>query len=660
MKGLINSRVVAMLLLLLAFSGTSAFADDDDFVLSVRNLAQSAPNKLEFDLYLLDEDDDETFEFLALQMGLLLNSSIYGTGDLTVSYINTESGLGSDQQFINIPDVVTTLSGSPGRTLIRLMPNFIPPAPPGAGSGTVISTIGSGTLLAHFIIESSVDFTPNSRAGLAFCHGTAVSPLYPTIIDAYIDDENTRLRVTPGDDAIIVGDPLLNPTLSVVFNVTGTGTYCQGDAGLPVGLDGSELNTTYTLYRNSVEVTTLPGTGSPLIFGVRPEGTYTVTATNALDSQTMNGQAVITAVINTVTLPSSTPTLCINTALTAVTHTTTGATGIGIATDLPGGVTAAWLANTITISGTPSVAGTFNYSIPLAGGCGNVSATGSITVTQLPGIAGSISGPGTFTSGTSGITYSVSPIVAATSYIWSYSGSGVTISGTVATVTLDFTASATPGTLSVFGRNSCGDGAASTLDLAQGTKTLTLTSVLLEGLYNGAGAMRQAQGSTGAQWPAGIADHITVELHSGENYSTIAYTASDVELTISGSAVVTIPAEFAGSYYITVRHRNSIETTTSVPVSFAGSVINQSFSSRANVFGGNLKASGDGRFLIYGADVNQDGIVDTGDMNDVDNGSAAILFGYNANDVNGDGLVDTSDMNLVDNNSAAIVMARIP
>ena len=649
-----------MLLLLLAFSGTSAFADDDDFLLSVRNVAQSAPNKLEFDLYLLDTDDDETFGFDALQLGLLLNSSIYGTGVLTVNYINTGSGLGSDQQFINTPDVVTTLSGYSGRTLIRLMPNIIPPVPPGSGSGTVISTTGSGTLLAHFIIESSEDFTPNSRAGLAFCSGRAVSPLYPTVIDAYLDDENTRLRVTPGDDAIVVGDPLLNPTLSVVFNVTGTGTYCQGDAGLPVGLDGSELNTTYTLYRNSVEVTTLPGTGNSLAFGVRPAGTYTVTATNAFDSQPMNGQAEITEVINAVTPPSSTPTLCINTALTAVTHTTTGATGIGIETGLPGGVTAAWATNTITISGTPTASGIFNYSIPLTGGCGPVNATGSITVTQLPGIAGSISGPETFTSGTSGITYSVSLITAATSYIWSYSGSGVIISGTGATVTLDFAASATSGTLSVFGRNSCGDGAASTLDLAPGTKTLTLTSVLLEGLYNGAGTLRQAQGSTGAQWPAGIADHITVELHSGGNYSTIAYTASDVELTTSGSAVVTIPAEFAGSYFITVRHRNSIETTTSAPVSFAGSVINQSFSSRANVFGDNLKASGDGRFLIYGADVNQDGIVDTGDMNDVDNGSAAILFGYHANDVNGDGLVDTSDMNLVDNNSAAIVMARIP
>jgi hypothetical protein len=88
---------------------------------------------------------------------------------------------------------------------------------------------------------------------------------------------------------------------------------------------------------------------------------------------------------NTVTAASSTPTVCINNAITSVTHTTTGATGIGAAMDLPAGVTAAWAANTITISGTPTFSGTFNYSIPLTGGCGTVNATGSITVTPTVG-----------------------------------------------------------------------------------------------------------------------------------------------------------------------------------------------------------------------------------------------------------------------------------
>jgi hypothetical protein len=78
---------------------------------------------------------------------------------------------------------------------------------------------------------------------------------------------------------------------------------------------------------------------------------------------------------------SSTPTLTVYTALTNITHATLGATGIGTASSLPTGVSAFWSGNVITISGTPSTAGTFNYTIPLTGtGCTSLNATGTITV----------------------------------------------------------------------------------------------------------------------------------------------------------------------------------------------------------------------------------------------------------------------------------------
>ena len=59
------------------------------------------------------------------------------------------------------------------------------------------------------------------------------------------------------------------------------------------------------------------------------------------------------------------------------------ATGIGAAAGLPAGVQQHCAANTITISGTPTAAGVFKYTIPLTGGCGAVNATGTITVTWL-------------------------------------------------------------------------------------------------------------------------------------------------------------------------------------------------------------------------------------------------------------------------------------
>jgi uncharacterized protein (TIGR02145 family) len=95
-------------------------------------------------------------------------------------------------------------------------------------------------------------------------------------------------------------------------------------------------------------------------------------------------------ITNTAATASSSPTLLVNTALpTPIKIATTGATGIsgaGVsgANRLPNGVSAAWSANEITISGTPTEAGTFDYEIPLTGGCGTVYATGTITVNPPP------------------------------------------------------------------------------------------------------------------------------------------------------------------------------------------------------------------------------------------------------------------------------------
>lgn len=104
------------------------------------------------------------------------------------------------------------------------------------------------------------------------------------------------------------------------------------------------------------------------------------TLTGAGSSWTITDNGLI------VTSASTAPTLCPNTALTSITHTTNGVTGIGTPTGLPAGVTASWASNTITISGTPTASGTFNYSIPLtlsgtlSGSCPVVNATGTITV----------------------------------------------------------------------------------------------------------------------------------------------------------------------------------------------------------------------------------------------------------------------------------------
>jgi hypothetical protein len=90
---------------------------------------------------------------------------------------------------------------------------------------------------------------------------------------------------------------------------------------------------------------------------------------------------------NTITLTSAAgtdnQTVCFNTAITNITYSITGAMGATF-TNLPTGVTGAWASSVVTISGTPSVARTFNYTITLTGGCGTMTKTGTITVIPLP------------------------------------------------------------------------------------------------------------------------------------------------------------------------------------------------------------------------------------------------------------------------------------
>ena len=142
-------------------------------------------------------------------------------------------------------------------------------------------------------------------------------------------------------------------------------------------------------------------------------------------------------------------------------------------------------------------------------------------------------------------------------------------------------------------------------------KTLNL-KVYLEGLYIGNGFMHKAQDEFGDHFPGNTADQVTVELHNATNYSTIEYTSGPVNLSTTGNSTITgIPAILNGSYYITIRHRNSIETTTAFPVSFTASTISYDFSTAASqAYGDNMKQMGS-VYAIWGGDVNQDGIIDT-------------------------------------------------
>lgn len=108
----------------------------------------------------------------------------------------------------------------------------------------------------------------------------------------------------------------------------------------------------------------------------------------------------------------------------------------------------------------------------------------------------------------------------------------------------------------------------------------------------------------------------------------------------------------SGSYYLDVKHRNSIETWSKLPVTFLnGTAATYNFSTAANkAYGDNLILKA-GKYCIYGGDVNKDDIVDASDVSNVDNDALNSVSGYVKTDLTGDDYVDSADLSIVDNNS---------
>ncbi len=190
-------------------------------------------------------------------------------------------------------------------------------------------------------------------------------------------------------------------------------------------------------------------------------------------------------------------------------------------------------------------------------------------------------------------------------------------------------------------------------------KVLTLTA-FLEGLYDGNGMMHPAMDENGTHWGATIADKITVELHDAANYPNIIYSDGNILLNTNGSASVTIPGIHNGSYYITIKHRNSIETLSAVPISFLMASIGFSFDAQSKAYGSNLLQTTDGRWVVFGGDANQDGIIDGSDLSIIENLASMAATGYLPEDVNGDGLIDASDLSIVGNNANFAIVAITP
>jgi hypothetical protein len=289
-------------------------------------------------------------------------------------------------------------------------------------------------------------------------------------------------------------------------------------SGLPDGVTGSYASNVVTI------------SGTPTATGTF---SYTVTLAGSCDVN-LTGSILVSNTNNTISLTSASGTdaqaACVNAAITTVSYATTGASGASF-TGLPSGVTGAWSNNVVTLTGTPTAAGSYSYTINLLGGCGTVSATGSFTVIQNSIALTSASGTDAQTictnSAMTNLTYSTTGATGASfsglpsGVTGTWSNNVVTISGTPTTAgNASFTITLTGGCGTVTETGSLNVTALPTIAIStQGDACATKTT------------LTATAGHSSYTW---YKDNVAIAGVTGDSYTPTA--AGDYKVTVSNGS----------------------------------------------------------------------------------------------------------------------------
>ena len=337
-----------------------------------------------------------TFTYTVSTNGPCLTPSTTGTinvnndGTLTLS-----SAVGTDNQTLCINTALTDITyaltgGGTGGSVSGLPAGII-----GVYAGGVITISGTPTVSGVF------NYTVTTT-------GPCIKPTATGTITINADATITLTSaVTTNNQTVCINNPIVNITYAVGGGGTGGSV-----SGLPAGVTGTYAGGVITI------------TGTPTAPGVF---NYTVSTTGPCIKPQATGTINVTD-DGTLTLTSSVgsdnQTLCINTPLlTNITYAVSGSGTGGSVSGLPAGLTGVFAGGVITISGTPTVAGVFNYTVTTTGPCIKPSATGSITVT----------GDGTLTLtsavGTNNQTRCINVAITNITYAVGGTGTGGAVSG---------------------------------------------------------------------------------------------------------------------------------------------------------------------------------------------------------------------------------------
>jgi uncharacterized membrane protein YcfT len=294
----------------------------------------------------------------------------------------------------------------------------------GGATGATVSGLPTGVTMNVVGTTATISGTPTVSGSFPYTVTTTGNACATATATGTIT-VNPIHTITAGTNRTVCQN-----TAMASFTMTlGGGATGATVSGLPTGVTMNIVGTTATI------------SGTPTVSGSFP---YTVTTTgNACATATATGTITVSP-IHTITAGTN-RTVCQNTAMTSFTMTLGGGATGATVSGLPTGVTMNVVGTTATISGTPTVSGSFPYTVTTTGNaCATATATGTITVNSSSTAPTAVAGITSTCEGTSAtISVTGGSLGTGATFRWYSSSCGGTLVGTGSSIAVTPTATTT-------------------------------------------------------------------------------------------------------------------------------------------------------------------------------------------------------------------------